>query len=124
MKKCANVKNLFSFSLVRNLAQLEEIEISECGKMQEVLTNAGRENNELESTFEMPNLRILTLNCLQEMRSFCDKAHELPSIDTRTSAESVSDGKVDTPGVLFNGKQVGLLLAICTRERVNHLIVM
>lgn len=124
VKKCANVKNLFSFSLVRNLAQLEEIEISECGKMQEVLTNAGRENNELESTFEMPNLCILTLNCLQEMRSFCDKAHELPSIDTRTSAESVSDGKVDTPGVLFNGKQVGLLLAICTRERVNHLIVM
>ncbi|XP_039172250.1 disease resistance protein RPS2 [Eucalyptus grandis] len=71
---CDVIKHLFPLSMMRIFSQLEEIEISNCKLMQQIITNAVAEEDgdEIDDDPKVKscNLRRLTLQNLAEMTSF------------------------------------------------------
>ncbi|KAF8007737.1 hypothetical protein BT93_K1663 [Corymbia citriodora subsp. variegata] len=70
---CGEIKHLFPLSMTRTLSQLEEIEISRCHLMQQIVANAEAEDG--DEIHEDPkvrsyNLRRLTLPNLPKITSF------------------------------------------------------
>ncbi|KAL5741068.1 hypothetical protein ACOSQ2_030248 [Xanthoceras sorbifolium] len=62
--KCDRLKHLFSFSMANNLLQIQEIEVSNCKKLEEIIFM------ERNSRIEFSQLRTLTLKCLPQLTSF------------------------------------------------------
>ncbi|KAL5807574.1 hypothetical protein ACOSQ3_030460 [Xanthoceras sorbifolium] len=62
--KCDRLKHLFSFSAANNLLQIQEIEVSNCKKLEEIIFM------ERNSGIEFSQLRTLTLECLPQLTSF------------------------------------------------------
>ncbi|KAK8570834.1 hypothetical protein V6N13_103233 [Hibiscus sabdariffa] len=89
VKNCNMMKNLFSFSIVKRLCQLEELEISDC----ENITNLIVEKEEVDENdiLEFNKLRILKLNKLNRFSgSWC-------SAITFQSSTCLFDKKVNFP---------------------------
>ncbi|KAF8038079.1 hypothetical protein BT93_B0820 [Corymbia citriodora subsp. variegata] len=79
---CGEIKHLFPLSMMRILSQLEEIEISRCHLMQQIVANAEAEDgDEIDEDPKVRsyNLRRLTLRNLPKMTSFYKNADQ--SID-------------------------------------------
>ncbi|KAL3750224.1 hypothetical protein ACJRO7_011245, partial [Eucalyptus globulus] len=75
---CGEIKHLFPLSIKRTILQLEEIEISRCHLMQQIVANAeaDEDGDEIydDAKVKSCNLRRLTLRNLPEMMSFCKTA--------------------------------------------------
>ncbi|XP_059659075.1 probable disease resistance protein At4g27220 [Cornus florida] len=70
---CDRLRNVFSLSIVRNLCQLRELRIERCWKMEEIVVIEKRQEEEEETDDEIlvfPQLRIMTLQMLPELRNF------------------------------------------------------
>ncbi|KAF8035121.1 hypothetical protein BT93_C1225 [Corymbia citriodora subsp. variegata] len=78
---CGKIKHLFPFSMKRIILQLEEIEISRCCLMQQILTHGetGEDGDEIDNDTKVRscNLCRLTLRNLPKMMSFCKTADDL-----------------------------------------------
>ncbi|KAL3750254.1 hypothetical protein ACJRO7_011275, partial [Eucalyptus globulus] len=89
---CGEIKHLFPLSIKRTILQLEEIEISRCHLMQQIVADAeaDEDGDEIydDAKVKSCNLRRLTLRNLPEMMSFC-----------KTADHSIA---------FFNGQQVSL----------------
>ncbi|KAF8039046.1 hypothetical protein BT93_B1552 [Corymbia citriodora subsp. variegata] len=74
MDKCGEIKHLFPLSMMRIFLQLEEIEISNCHLMQQIVADAkveeDRDEIENDPKVQSYNLRRLTLRNLPETMSF------------------------------------------------------
>ncbi|XP_057991817.1 probable disease resistance protein At4g27220 isoform X3 [Hevea brasiliensis] len=74
--KCNRLKSLFSFFMVRNLSQLQEMTVSDCQNMEEIVidqSGVGEDNIEVA---EFSQLRSLKLIDLPLLKSFCIKVKE------------------------------------------------
>ncbi|RDY13693.1 putative disease resistance protein, partial [Mucuna pruriens] len=67
---CDRLKNLFLYSLVRNLSQLHEMEISKCKDMKEIIAMEKQEDEKEVPKIVLPELRSLTLIGLPMLQSF------------------------------------------------------
>ncbi|KAJ0102578.1 hypothetical protein Patl1_04661 [Pistacia atlantica] len=74
---CSNLKNLFALSIVRRLVQLEELIISDCGRLEHIVSdyNQGDEIAEIENgkNIVLPKLIKLRLQKLPKLISFCSE---------------------------------------------------
>ncbi|RDX69902.1 putative disease resistance protein, partial [Mucuna pruriens] len=67
---CDRLKNLFLYSLVRNLSQLRKLEISNCKDMKEIIAMENQEDEKEVPKIVLPDLRSLTLKRLPMLQSF------------------------------------------------------
>ncbi|XP_039163475.1 uncharacterized protein LOC104435251 [Eucalyptus grandis] len=78
---CNEIKHLFPFSMKRIISQLEEIEISKCCLMQQILADGetNEDGDEIDDDTKVTSckLRRLTLRNLPKMTSFCKTADHL-----------------------------------------------
>ncbi|XP_057990605.1 disease resistance protein At4g27190-like [Hevea brasiliensis] len=98
--RCNRLKSLFSFSMVRNLSQLQEMTVEYCQNMEEIVidqSGVGEDNIEVA---EFSQLRSLTLGALPALKSFCLKVKESAS-DDGGSNEIVLEDDVHNPRPLF-----------------------
>ncbi|CAK7340772.1 unnamed protein product [Dovyalis caffra] len=72
--RCDDLKNIFLFSIARNLPQLEKLGITNCGVEAIV---AKSEDDETAPLFEFPQLTLLKLNSLGKLRNFYPGKHTL-----------------------------------------------
>ena len=70
--KCQSLKNLFPASLVRDLVQLQELDVLCCGIEEIVAKDNGVDT---AATFVFPKVTSLALSCLHQLRSFYPGAH-------------------------------------------------
>ncbi|KAI9153604.1 hypothetical protein LWI28_013801 [Acer negundo] len=74
--KCDRLKHLFSFSIAKNLLKLEEIEVTNCKKLEEIVFKESHEQFQQHnrvSKIEFTQLRTLKLQCLPQLTSFGSK---------------------------------------------------
>ncbi|XP_039159806.1 probable disease resistance protein At4g27220 [Eucalyptus grandis] len=75
MNSCGGIKYLFPSSVIGNFLQLEEIEISKCHLIKQIVANAEADEDgdeiDVDPKVKSCNLRRLTLRNLPEMTSFC-----------------------------------------------------
>ncbi|XP_048135909.1 uncharacterized protein LOC115734377 [Rhodamnia argentea] len=75
VKNCGEIKHLFHSFMTKNFSQLEEIEITRCHLMQQIVANAESDEyiDEIDDDASTKSfkLRRLTLQNLPEMTSFC-----------------------------------------------------
>ncbi|TXG73918.1 hypothetical protein EZV62_002497 [Acer yangbiense] len=86
--RCDGLNHLFSFSIAKNLMQLQEIEVTYCKKLEEIVFKESHEQfqqNDSVSKIEFTQLRRLRLKHLPKLTSFCNfegKSIELLSLDS------------------------------------------
>ncbi|KAJ9185785.1 hypothetical protein P3X46_005377 [Hevea brasiliensis] len=123
VENCDRLKNLFSFSMVRDLVQLQEIKVADCKVMHEIVTKEGEEDiNDKETSAEIQFLHLhsLELECLPKLTSFCSKVTEATVSPWRKktptedlcSEETILQNELDTSTPLFSDK-VCLLSGSC-----------
>jgi hypothetical protein len=78
--ECDSLTYLFSPSIAKLLVMLEEIEVTECQKIEEILTRA-REDEE-EKNVLLNKVKLLLLRALPNLKCFCNEANafEWPSL--------------------------------------------
>ncbi|KAF7147030.1 hypothetical protein RHSIM_Rhsim03G0022500 [Rhododendron simsii] len=115
LEGCVSLRNTFHPYMVRDLENLREIIINDCSKMKAVIDKEeveDRRRREAESTEKtmFPNLRILELHRLPELRRFCHYTCplELPLLTLMAicdcpSMDSFSLGHVSIPNLSWNG---------------------
>ncbi|KAI4296943.1 hypothetical protein L6164_036859 [Bauhinia variegata] len=102
VESCHKLKSLFSISLVRCFSQLEEIKISSCKIMKQIVdlvSQDQKDNNITSGLVQFCKLRSLTLKNLSALFSFCFD-------DTRSYDSTMSHAKLDTSEFLFDDKIV------------------
>ncbi|KAA8517298.1 hypothetical protein F0562_017591 [Nyssa sinensis] len=70
---CDAMKSLFTPSIVKGLVQLEELKISDCRRMEEIVAKEGGEEKNA-GKIEFPKLKLLRLSSLQNLKSFYPKS--------------------------------------------------
>lgn len=97
IKSCNKLRKLFTLSLLHNLSNLEEIYISECAEMEEIIGNDGENNSESTSISPcsmlyssshndrgiviFPKLRRISLKWLPQLKSICRETILCDSIE-------------------------------------------
>ncbi|XVE89766.1 hypothetical protein DITRI_Ditri20bG0021400 [Diplodiscus trichospermus] len=78
VKSCDRLKNLFPFFVTKMLLQLQEIKVTNCKSIEEIVVE-GREDGASIATYktEFRQLRSLTLQLLPELSSFSSKKKSL-----------------------------------------------
>ncbi|XWS30669.1 hypothetical protein CRYUN_Cryun23aG0006400 [Craigia yunnanensis] len=108
VKGCGVLKNLFSLSMARELSQLEEIEVSWCKNITEIIVKENEEDVadiEVNNLLEFRQLRSLTLNTLPKLKTFYSEGKRVSSSSGEGGIQTTMDGRTDaTP--LFNQKVV------------------
>ncbi|KAL7169380.1 hypothetical protein ACSBR2_034428 [Camellia fascicularis] len=81
VKDCSSLTNLFSQSMVKALAYLQELTVYRCFKMEEIVKEEGGEGKIDKILF--PRLKYLKLKSLLKLRSFCSISCtlELPMLE-------------------------------------------
>ncbi|MBA0687345.1 hypothetical protein Goari_014892, partial [Gossypium aridum] len=101
VERCDRLKNLFPFSMTKMLVQLQEIKVSKCKSIEEIVTEEREQNAGIATNkTEFGQLRSLTLKLLPELRSFCSKEksrsiYQLEPVNTWSWL--LFDGKVVFP---------------------------
>ncbi|KAL5743204.1 hypothetical protein ACOSP7_029936 [Xanthoceras sorbifolium] len=71
VEKCDRLKYLLSFSMAKNLMQLQEIEVTDCKMLEEIVFKESKEQvQQNDSRVELTKLRTLTIQFLPRLRSF------------------------------------------------------
>ncbi|KAL5844625.1 hypothetical protein ACOSQ4_010583 [Xanthoceras sorbifolium] len=73
VRKCDRLKHLFSLSMANNLLVLQEIEVADCKKLEEIIFKESEElvhQNGIIPRIKFTQLRTLTLECLPQLTSF------------------------------------------------------
>ncbi|XP_019443819.1 PREDICTED: probable disease resistance protein At4g27220 isoform X2 [Lupinus angustifolius] len=97
VKSCDQLDNVFSYSLVKDLSSLLEVEISKCKIMSKIITDEDAEIDKIE----FPQLHSITLDYLPNLASFCSKP--MPTdMKLRSMIEYVDDSTILRP--LFDEK--------------------
>ncbi|KAK0599522.1 hypothetical protein LWI29_006031 [Acer saccharum] len=80
---CSNLKYIFTPSVVLGLMQLQELEIKNCGMMEEIITKEG-ENDAAIEKITFLQLNYLVVESLPNLRSFYSGSNtlECPSLTT------------------------------------------
>ncbi|KAJ9180012.1 hypothetical protein P3X46_008321 [Hevea brasiliensis] len=117
VENCDRLKNLFSFSIFRGLVELQEIKITDCKVMHEIVTMEGEDDigeKETSAEIQFLHLHSLELECLPELKSFCSKVMEasisplrktLPAKD-QCSEQTILENELDSSTPLFSDKIV------------------
>jgi hypothetical protein len=71
---CNGLKNLLSCSIVKGFVNLKELEIQDCSAMEEIIEKEVEEESKL-SLF--PQLEMLKLLMLEDLKRFCHLKHDL-----------------------------------------------
>ncbi|KAK5786366.1 hypothetical protein PVK06_041002 [Gossypium arboreum] len=101
VERCDRLKNLFPFSMTKMLVQLQEIKVSKCKSIEEIVTEEREQNAGIATNkTEFGQLRSLTLKLLPELHSFCSKEksrsiYQLEPVNTYSWL--LFDGKVVFP---------------------------
>ncbi|XP_019443821.1 PREDICTED: probable disease resistance protein At4g27220 isoform X4 [Lupinus angustifolius] len=99
VKSCDQLDNVFSYSLVKDLSSLLEVEISKCKIMSKIITDEDAEIDKIE----FPQLHSITLDYLPNLASFCSKP--MPTdMKLRSMIEYVDDSTILRP--LFDEKVI------------------
>ena len=82
--KCDSLTYLFSPSIAKLLVMLEEIEVTECQKIEEILTRAREDEEEKNVLFN--KVKLLSFHTLPNLKCFCNDANafEWPSLKETT----------------------------------------
>ncbi|EEF49757.1 phosphoprotein phosphatase, putative [Ricinus communis] len=100
VEHCNALKNLFYFSMFRGLVQLEEIDVSSCNIMEEIVVEEIEDDSGRDEIIKPIRLRTLTLEYLPRFTSFCSqRMQKLAGLDAGC-AQIISE----TPSVLFGQK--------------------
>ncbi|KAB2607006.1 disease resistance protein [Pyrus ussuriensis x Pyrus communis] len=70
LSNCGVLKYAFSLSVVRNLVQLEKLDIGGCDQMEEIVSKQGREHDEEADMISFHKLTNLNLGSLQSLAGF------------------------------------------------------
>ncbi|XP_028782835.1 uncharacterized protein LOC114738939 [Neltuma alba] len=99
---CDGLVNLFTSSTAKSLASLEDLTVSNCGSMREIVAKEEDESDQHEIAFE--NLKNLKLKSLPSLDSFCTGAYHLKftclervSIYNCSQMKVFSDADIDAP---------------------------
>ncbi|KAA8521139.1 hypothetical protein F0562_011812 [Nyssa sinensis] len=69
ISSCQSLRNVFSLSVAINIVHLEELQVSNCEKMQEIIaTRSG--SKETQDKIVFPRLKLMRLESLQNLKSF------------------------------------------------------
>ena len=84
IEDCSSLKSVFPTSVAKTLMQLEKLQIKDCATVEEIV--AKEEGIETTTLFVFPQLTVLTLRNLPELKSFYPRKHILewpllPSLD-------------------------------------------
>ncbi|KAJ0074620.1 hypothetical protein Patl1_37568 [Pistacia atlantica] len=83
IESCPKLKRLFPPKLLRNLQNLEEIEVWNCSGLVEIVEASSDEEEEDKEAsknsvrLSLPNLRSIVLQFLPELRSFCKSCYAI-----------------------------------------------
>ncbi|XP_057998797.1 disease resistance protein At4g27190-like [Hevea brasiliensis] len=107
---CNALRSLFSFSMFKGLGKLEEVDVSSCEIMEEIVVEEGEDDEEINLT----QIRSLTLDNLPQLTSFCSQGQEkVCSASQRkqkeaavgtSSKEIVCEDEIEAPLPLFSKK--------------------
>ena len=80
IEDCSSLKSVFPTSVAKTLMQLQELQIKDCATVEEIV--AKEEGIETTTLFVFPQLTVLTLQNLPELKSFYPEKHisEWPSL--------------------------------------------
>ncbi|KAJ7950937.1 Disease resistance protein [Quillaja saponaria] len=79
VEMCNILKNMFSFSMIKALSQLEKIKVSNCKSMKEIVSSEREDNLEPKCMdIKFPELRSLKLQGLPALICFCSKERTSP----------------------------------------------
>ncbi|KAH9727248.1 putative disease resistance protein [Citrus sinensis] len=116
VRNCDKLKNIFSFSFVRGLPQLQTLNVINCKNMKEIFT-VGRENDvdchEVDK-IEFSQLHSLTLKFLPQLTSFYSQVKTSAASQTRLKElsthtlprEVILEDECDTLMPFFNEKKL------------------
>ncbi|KAA8521149.1 hypothetical protein F0562_011822 [Nyssa sinensis] len=116
---CQSLRNVFSLSVAINIVHLEELEVSNCEKMQEIIATSSGSKETLDK-IEFPRLKLLRLKSLQNLRSFwSSESQEEERVEVVDLApfelQSLFNDKVALPRLkklylisLFNLREIGI----------------
>ncbi|KAJ6918311.1 hypothetical protein NC651_012518 [Populus alba x Populus x berolinensis] len=104
VKSCHRLKNLFSVSMARRLVRLEEITISDCKIMEEVVAEESENDAADGEPIEFTQLRRLVLHRLPQFTSFHSNRRQKLLASEARSKEIVAGNELGTSMSLFNTK--------------------
>ncbi|XP_039037078.1 uncharacterized protein LOC120174221 [Hibiscus syriacus] len=86
--RCDRLKNLFPFSIARNLNQLQQITVQHCKNITEIVAGERKEGNDENDTLEFCCLRSLQLFNLPNFKSFYSQETTAYSSSSHSNTES------------------------------------
>ncbi|KAH9686969.1 Disease resistance protein [Citrus sinensis] len=103
VRNCQKLKQLFSFSIARNLLRLQKVKVAYCNKLEMIVGHVGEEVKENRIAFS--ELKVLILDYLPRLTSFCLENYtlEFPSLE-RVSVTLCPDMKTFSQGILSTPK--------------------
>ncbi|GMI65296.1 hypothetical protein HRI_000198900 [Hibiscus trionum] len=87
---CDRLKNLFPISMIKMLVQLQEIKVSKCKSIEQIIAEKSEQSAGIATNqTKFGQLQSLTLQLLPELSSFCSKEksrsiYQLEPVNTRT----------------------------------------
>jgi disease resistance protein RPS2 len=121
---CSSMKKLFPLVLLPNLVKLEEITVTKCEKMEEIIGGTrpdeegvmGEETSSSNIEFKLPKLKRLELTGLPELKSICsaklicDSIEEIVVGNCEKMEEIISGTRSDEEGVMGEESSTDLKL--------------
>lgn len=118
IRKCDRLKCLFPFSMAKNLSQLQELEVTDCKNVSEIVGKESedhlRQAERTSKIIEFTQLHSIILKCLPQLVSF-DFNMKAPLISqtslatTSGSKEIIEEGEPEDSMALFSQKVCFLL---------------
>eukprot|EP00257_Ricinus_communis_P018288 XP_015576965.1 uncharacterized protein LOC8266842 isoform X2 [Ricinus communis] len=108
--KCDRLKNLFSFSMMRCLLQLQQMKVVDCANLEEIVACGSEDTDNDYEAVKLTQLCSLTLKRLPMFKSFCSKKKVSPislrvqkQLTTDTGLKEIAPkGELGDPLPLFN----------------------
>lgn len=111
VSKCDSSKNVLSFSMVRDLSQLLEMDIVNCSNMEVIVADENKDNSRKTEMAEFLQLRFLMLKGLPQLRSF------FPTVNAPSTSQTRHKHLITEPGPdeIASKGELGASLALFNR---------
>ncbi|XP_040998560.1 LOW QUALITY PROTEIN: disease resistance protein SUMM2-like [Juglans microcarpa x Juglans regia] len=85
---CRSLKYLFTPSIAKLLVKLEEIDVTNCNEMEEIIAKESGDEEKRDHVIAFPRVKSLWLRYLPKLECFCNEAisFEWPSLESMTMA--------------------------------------